>query len=366
VFCTVCGAHQGTTEGIGDLRTRWHRYAAHPGEHVASPNLITTLFPHLATHKVHEFRWAFITGVVAVGILYATGVIVGAILVSAILVPTLYLLYLYETQVYRDEPLKILGLTIGLGAVGGLAVTIIADHVFQPVFVRGGYGNVSDEIIATVVIPIIALVVMTAPALLLRGNEAYSETADGLVFGVAAGLGFAATETIVRFSDVIRTFDLRTDPGNWIYPLLSIAIFIPVLHGSAAGAITASVWRGGERPHSGRYAVAGIPVAVGATVAFYVVNQVLADHGVSQAILIGWQALAVGVLLVYIRFLLHHSLLEEAADMGYSAQVCANCHRHMMAAGFCPACGMALSAAPRHLPTVATQPTATPATAEGA
>jgi len=50
--------------------------------------------------------------------------------------------------------------------------------------------------------------------------------------------------------------------------------------------------------------------------------------------------------LVYVRYLLHHSLLEEAAHMGYAETVCANCHMHIVASGFCPNCGMALTAAP--------------------
>lgn len=53
VFCTRCGAHQGTTAELGDAKTREHRYAAHPGEHVAQPSMFTTLFPHLGHHKIH-------------------------------------------------------------------------------------------------------------------------------------------------------------------------------------------------------------------------------------------------------------------------------------------------------------------------
>ena len=110
-FCTRCGAHQGTTAESGDAKTREHRYAAHPGEHVAQPSVITTLFPHLGHHKIHEFRWAFIAGLAGILVLYLAGLITAAILVSAFLVPVLYLIYLYEAQVYRDEPATVLGFT---------------------------------------------------------------------------------------------------------------------------------------------------------------------------------------------------------------------------------------------------------------
>src|SRR5947207_1137270 len=60
VFCTRCGAHQGTTEEFGNAKLREHRYAAHPGEHVAQPSCITTLSPHLGHRKLHELRWPFL------------------------------------------------------------------------------------------------------------------------------------------------------------------------------------------------------------------------------------------------------------------------------------------------------------------
>src|SRR5438477_11823966 len=140
VFCTRCGAHQGTTEEFGNAKLREHRYAAHPGEHVAQPSVITTLFPHLGHHKIHEFRWAFIAGLAGVLILYVSGLIAAAILVAAFLVPVLYLVYLYEAQVYRDEPATVLGFTIGGGALNGLVLTVIERLVYNP------YANIGNPL----------------------------------------------------------------------------------------------------------------------------------------------------------------------------------------------------------------------------
>ncbi|HYM66531.1 MAG TPA: hypothetical protein VEW68_04520, partial [Patescibacteria group bacterium] len=119
MFCTRCGAHQGTMPEFGDPRSRVNRYAAHPAEHVTHPSVFTTLFPHLGHHKVHEFRWAFIVGLAGVLVLYIAGLITSAILLAAFLVPILYLMYLYEAQVYRDEPATVLGFTIGGGVALG-------------------------------------------------------------------------------------------------------------------------------------------------------------------------------------------------------------------------------------------------------
>src|SRR6202158_5691161 len=132
VVCTRCGAHQGTTEEFGDAKTREHRYAAHPGEHVAQPSVFTTLFPHLGHHKIHAFRWAFTAGLAGILVLSLAGLITAAILVSAFLVPVLYLIYLYEAQVYRDEPAIVLGFTIGGGRVVGIVFAVVERLIYNP------------------------------------------------------------------------------------------------------------------------------------------------------------------------------------------------------------------------------------------
>ena len=139
VFCTRCGAHQGRTREFGDPRTRLHRYAAHPSEHVFQPVVFTTLYPHLGHDKVYEFRWAFVIGVGAIVLLFATGLIIAAILVSALLLPLLFLVYFYEAQVYRDDPARVIALTLGVTA---MALESIGDSVL----VRLSYPSCSTQL----------------------------------------------------------------------------------------------------------------------------------------------------------------------------------------------------------------------------
>lgn len=344
-FCTNCGAHQGI--GVEDAKGRPQHYAAHPGEHVAQPSVFTTLLPHASHGKIHEFRYAFLAGVAIIVILVATGLVVAALLAAIFLIPVLYLIYMYEAQVYRDEPALVLGATFLGGIVLGVAVTVIANHIIPSV------DGITDTslIPRTLILPIIQLILIPLPALLLRGRAGFTETADGLVFGVAAGLGFSVAEGIVRFSTVFSTLGVHTDSAGWIYPLVSVAVLVPLLHGSTGGAIAAALWRphrGGSAP----LAVWGIPVALVAVILFYLVAQILTDtnssvfggSGVSPLIVLLYQVIPIGLLLVYIRFLLHYALIEEAADLGFRSLVCPNCHRHVMASGFCPNCGVALAA----------------------
>lgn len=343
-FCTFCGAHR--SAGVQNPRGRPHRYAAHPEEHVSHPSIVTTLFPHLASHRVHEFRWALLGGVAVVVGLVSGGLVVASILTAAVLVPVLYLVYLYESQVYEHEPLLVMGLSIGSGAALGVGVTLVADIVISqtPALLVHSRGDLL--IASTVVLPIVQEVLKPLPVLALRTRRHFAETIDGLVFGVAAGLGFAAAETIIGYVKVISNLPMHTTSANWLFPVLSVTILTPLMQGSCTGAVVASLWRVGRGRSSLIYAAA-IPAALVAHVGFRLVSQVLANQGANEAVLLVWQAAVVVALLVYIRFLVHRALLEEAGDLGMRLVVCRACRLQVTAASFCPHCGAAVTAGPR-------------------
>src|SRR5205823_14273419 len=220
VFCTRCGAHQGTTYEFGNARTREHRYAAHPGEHVAQPSVITTLFPHLGHHKIHEFRWAFIVGLAGVLVLYISGLIAAAILVSAFLVPVLYLIYLYEAQVYRDEPAVVLGFTIGAGVVVGIVLTILVRLIYNPISANpnplaGASVNVGALLLLGLLVPLVQEVVKALPAIFLPKGASFPESVGWLVCGIAAGLGCTLVVPGLICSTPLRSIG-RGALGNWI------------------------------------------------------------------------------------------------------------------------------------------------------
>ena len=349
VFCTRCGAHQGTTLETGNAKSRLHRYAAHPNEHVAQPSVFTTLFPHLGHNKIHEFRWAFAVGLAGILLLYLAHLITAAILVAIFLVPVLYLIYLYEAQVYRDEPALVLGFTLGGGIVVGLVVTVAVTLLYDPFRdfgnpFRGG-ASLGGLLLIGLLLPVVQEALKPLPALFLPNRADFPETVDGLVFGIAAGLGFSLAESLIGFSSVLTGLPVLTEPANWIYTLATLAVFQPLLQASCTGMVVAAIWRY-RRGRLGRREIGGVAMAVLAHVAFALGTQVMRDAAVSPPFILVWQALIVGAVLIYIRYLLHYALLEEAAHMGFAETVCPNCHMHIIAAGFCPNCGVALTAAP--------------------
>ncbi|MGH7922066.1 MAG: PrsW family glutamic-type intramembrane protease [Candidatus Dormibacteraceae bacterium] len=352
VFCTRCGAHQGSTDDTHDHALRYHAYAAHPGEHVGQPSLISTLFPHLSHHKVHEFRWALLVGLGGVFVLWIAGFVTAAILVAAFLIPVLYLIYLYEAQVYRDAPASVVGFTIAAGAVLGIVVTLLSrlflgDDLLagrSSAFGLAGSIQVLPLLGLGLVVPVVQEVLKPLPTLWLRGRG-FPETMDGVTFGIAAGVGFATAESLVNFSAFIATTDLRTTPGTWILPLITIAMLQPVMHGACSGIVAAALWRLLGR-RGGLRDVVGLVAAIVAHVAFAIGGRLLLDGGAGQLSEVIWETAVVLVLLVGVRYQLHRALLEEASDLGMHEAICAHCHRHVVAAGFCPNCGMALAAAP--------------------
>jgi RsiW-degrading membrane proteinase PrsW (M82 family) len=355
-YCTWCGASQ--APGSGPASTRG--FAAAPGESRVSANVLSTLLPHLNRQGMREYRWALGIGLAVLVGLYLVGLITAAFVVAAILVPTVYVMYLYEARVYRDAPIPVMLATIGGGIVVGIVATVAVDAVLgsRPIWVDGLQGptiNVPALLLATVFIPLIIQMLKPLPALVLRSRPQFVQSIDGVVFGVAAGLGFAAAETLLHYSSVITRFPVRSEPGMWILPLLSVGILVPLLHGTTTGLVTGSIWRLGRRP-LGRLATGSIVAALAGHVAFALGTQLIIAVGVHGVVALVWQTIVVLALVLAMRLLLNDSLRDEAAEMGLRQIVCANCGASGVAGGFCPACGVAVSA-------TASQTTVVPATA---
>jgi hypothetical protein len=349
-FCTSCGARQGPAGAAADSR-RLDRFAANPSEPVVSFGVFSTLFPHLAHDRVNEFKWVFMGGIVALAILSLLGLITAAIILSAFLVPVLYLMYLYEVRIYRDAPIPVVGMTVGGGLILGAVTTFIANQLVVPledvrVTPFGTVVDVAGLAVGAVLLPLVVAMLMPIPALLLRNRKDVSGTADGLVLGVAAGLGFSAAATIVRFAQVLTSSTIDTAIAGWVYPLISIAIFAPLMAGSTTGLITAALWRRGAKGRMGRLQVGGIVLALATSVAFVLVDRLLIGFGVPHLLSLGWEIVCVAAVIVYLRIVLHAALLEEAGSVGFAYTTCPNCRADIIAAGFCPSCGMALSAVP--------------------
>jgi hypothetical protein len=326
-FCTQCGAHRRS----GALRL--HQFALRPGEHVAAPNVLSTLFPRLSHERLHSFRWALIAGALVVGVLAATGLVVPAVWVATLLVPVLYLAYLREADVYADAPLLVLLGTVVAGAVVGVALTAAGDALGSGLAAGGVLAlGVGIAVVAEILKPVV-------PLLLLRSR--FPSTIDGLVFGVAAGVGYALAQSVVNLSGALGGVALRVNPSGWTFTLFSVGLLIPLLHGSCSGLVAASFWR----PRGGRAAAlraAGLPLALVADIVFVSGSEILDDAALSPFLVLLWQAAVVAAVLIAVRMLIHATVLDEGAVLGLREVRCHVCGRTVEAATFCPECGVSI------------------------
>src|SRR5207245_2282265 len=158
----------------------------------------------------------------------------------------------------------------------------------------GGAGvSVGAVLILGLLMPVIQEALKPIPAIFLPNRADFPETVDGLVFGVAAGLGFSLAETLINFSSTIASLPAHVEPGNWIYPLATIAVLQPVLQGSATGMIVATIWRQRLGKLRGRE-IGGIVMALLAHLAFSGGGQLLAQTSINPLFIIIWQAAIVG------------------------------------------------------------------------
>ena len=146
-----------------------------------------------------------------------------------------------------------LGFTIGGGVLAGIVVTVVERllyHPFQDVAnpLQNAGVNLGGLLLLGLIFPVVQEVLKPLPAIFLPNRGDFPETVDGLVFGIASGLGFSLAETLIGFSSALTSLPVHVAPGNWIFDLTSIAVFQPLLQGSATGMVVATMcmWQLGQ------------------------------------------------------------------------------------------------------------------------
>ncbi len=236
-FCGHCGAHLVTASP-----SRTHAFAAVPSERVAHPSIVSTLFPHLPHRRGGAFRWALIAGAAAVLVLASLHLFAPATVAATFMLPVLYLLYLYEVEVYEDEPWLLIAATMVTGAVLGYVFTVNAGDAVSRLNLTGDRENAF--VLAGIAIPIAAQVLMLAgPLFIYLFRPRYREPLDGLTFGAASALGFTLTSSLVAFWPLIGGPLVATGaPLDWSVRLLRAGILVSLVNASTTGLITAAVW----------------------------------------------------------------------------------------------------------------------------
>jgi len=343
-FCGHCGAHL----TIGSTR-RTNAYTAVPAERVAHLSIISTLFPALPHRRSGPFRVALVAGGAVVVMLAALHLFAPATAAAVFVLPVLYLLYLYEVEIYEDEPWLVVGATMVIGAVLGIVFTSVTGGALAQLILTGDRD--ASFGLAAVAIPVLAQALMLGGPLLLyiiRGR--FREPLDGLTFGAASALGFTLASSLTAFWPLFAgPLVAAGSPLDWGLRLTRAGLFVSLINACTTALVTAAIWlhrydrrQAGRRWHSS--ILFALVVAFGVQIALGVMAFLVDDLIVDFVIL----AATTAVLLLYVRLVIHDALLVEGVEheIGLDAP-CPECHRVVPTMAFCPSCGAARAAAPK-------------------
>ena len=223
------------------------RFRATTGQALALPDPVTTLMPYLDEKRRGRYWKLLVVGAVlfAASALAALRfdiplAIFATLVLGAFLTPVVYVVYLVESDVLATRPRSVAA-TFVLAAVLGIPVaSVLEAYVFRfdANTIGGALGIAASE----------ELIKLLGVAWLLRRSSARFRM-DGVVFGAAAGMGFAAFETLLfgmanidRLDALLKTVGLRS-------------LLAPLGHGTWTAIVCATIWSERDR---GRLISAGV------------------------------------------------------------------------------------------------------------
>lgn len=348
-FCIRCGAP--LTEHFSGRSSGRSRFAAAPHEHVALPMVVSSLFPHLPRTSHLAFRLALLLGGVVVVVLAVTRVFPVALIAAALLLPLLVVLYLVEVNVYEDEPLWAMTLTIGWGAVTGVGFGLLALDITptsSTLIVHGGSQYLVGQ---GLILPFCGLFVLLGGTLMLLRYHRFNSVLDGVTCGASAAAAFGGAQAITYGFHVLQ-HGLR--PGGavvpWIWRLLSLGIAMPVLTMGAAAAACAALWLRHRAPARDAEALGplGHPLVAVPVAALLVMGGAVGETFLPAGGWLGWLAAFDLVVIVLLRRAIHVGLLEESLEIPIGPEfTCPNCGAQTARHTFCSNCGISLQALPK-------------------
>ncbi len=370
-FCHICGQDQRSA----DLARR-KSFAAKPDEPVASFALISSIMPRGVGQRPQTYRIALAIALIVALVAAIFGAMPIAVLVAAFAIPIVYIVYIYDVNLWEDEPLPVAGLAFALTGVLAIGFTILWTYLRGPVpFGTTTYEgslsatpSVSVFLLVALVVPIVGEAIRQVGPVVLASRPEFDDLMDGLTFGVISGVAYACFDTLVRHWSLLTGGLQAQDPGLWV-PLIFLEGFVkPLIMGTATG-IACAEFSGLGRGFDGftpRY-FRGLAEAVLANIAYQAGTYLFAFVGsstLSVILSILWGLIILGILILRIRNVLHVGLMEAALErsartsgVGEEGELefCAQCEMPLLEhAAFCNACGTAVRVQTKaHKPTMA-------------
>jgi hypothetical protein len=357
----VCGQDLRSSD-----QSRRHSFAAKPDEPVASFALISSIMPRgTAGQQPQTYRIALGIAMVVALVAAIFGALPIAVLVAAFAIPIVYIVYLYDVNMWEDEPLPVTALAFGLTGLLAALFTVLWTHLVPLTisltdidgFVIGS-PTVGTFLIIALVVPIVGEAIREIGPLVLASRPQFDDLMDGLTFGVISGVAYACFDTLVRHWALLTGGIAQVDPGHWVSLIFLEGFVKPLIMGTATG-IACAEFSGLGKGYDGftpRY-FGGLISAILANVAYQAGGYLFSFVGsptLGTTLQILWGLIILGALLLRVRVVLHTGLMEAALEKaarqsagGATAELefCAHCEMPLVEnASFCNACGTAVSA----------------------
>ena len=319
------------------------------------PRLVSTLFPHLPRASMGSFRVSLVFALAVVLVLGALRILPVALIAAAVSLPLLTLLYLYDVDVYEDEPLSVVLATMAWGAVAGVGVGLLTRAVTDTGVAFLTQPKSTTIVVQGILLPLLGLgLSLVGPLFLLLRFPRFNDVLDGVTFGAATAVAFAGAE-VITYSFSILSGGLRPagDTLEWLGRLTTIAIAIPVLEMAAVGAASGALWLQFRAPVRDRKALG--PLSNPLIAVIFAAVLICTGFSLQPLMSTGWWLLCLlaldTVAMIWLRNVIHLGLLEEAAEIPIGPPItCANCGAQTPRHTFCIDCGISLQALPKARP----------------
>jgi hypothetical protein len=324
--------------------------------------------PRGAGQRPQTYRIALTVALVVALIAAIFGAMPIAVLVAAFAVPVVYIVYIYDVNLWEDEPVLVTGLAFLLTGALTIGFTVLWTYLRGPV----PYGTTTYEgslsaaptvgtfLLVAVVVPIVGEAIRQIGPVVLAMRPEFDDLMDGLTFGVISGVSYACFDTLTRHWDLLTGGLQAQDPGLWVSLIFLEGFVKPLIIGTASG-IAVAEFSGLGRGYDGftlRY-FRGVGEAILANAAYQAGTYLFsfvgdATLGVILSIL--WGLIILAILILRVRNVLHTGLMEAALERsargGIGAtgdlQFCSQCEMPLLEhAAFCNACGTAVRVQPK-------------------
>lgn len=361
-FCSACG-------GALSERSSGRGYVVNPNESVASFALVSTVMPYASARSARTYKLAFLVGIIIPVVAVLLGQPSFALVTAAFVVPVVFILYLYDVNLWEDQPVRVVLATIALSAVLAIVFTLLwkawlgsqAGALLQT---ASGVFNLWAFLIPCVIAPIIAVILMLIGPVFLASRPAFDDLMDGLTFGVVSGVTYAAVQTLTVNWNVIVTPVSGFDAvASWLPVIINAALLKPIVFGCAVG-IAAAEFSGlgeGYDGFTGRFigrTIEAMVILVLFEAGLYFTGLISGTTGLILGLI--WAVIVTGVVIVRLRSVLQHALLEGALEAAARAgsskwssgsdDFCAECEMPLLVdALFCVSCGASVRARSKDL-----------------